>query len=199
MKQIFARAGGMLLAMSLLCGLVYTFVVTGIGQLVFPYQANGSVIEVDGKTYGSELMAQPFSDPAYLWGRPMNLDVSSFTDEEGNPAVYAWASNKSPASADYEATIAQRVEDMRAANPAMGEAAIPVDLVTCSGSGLDPEITPAGAEYQVARIAEARGVSEDEVRAAIAENTKGKFLGIIGEPTVNVLKVNLTLDGIAEN
>ena len=183
---------------TVLTGFVYTLVVTGIGQLVFPHQANGSVIEVNGKTYGSELLAQQFTDEGYLWGRIMNLDTGSFTDEAGNPVMYAWASNLSPASEEYEALVAQRVAALRAANPDMDETAIPVDLVTCSGSGLDPEISPAAADYQVARIASARGISEDEVRTVIETYTTGRLLGIFGEPRVNVLKVNLALDGILE-
>lgn len=198
MKQIIVRTGGMLLVMMVLCGLLYTLAVTGIAQCIFPKQANGSVIEVDGQTYGSELIGQQFTDAGHLWGRVMNLDVNSFSDENGTPVVYAWASNLSPASETYRARIAERVEALRAANPAMEETAIPVDLVTCSGSGLDPDISPAAADYQVARIAGARGISEETVRQAIAQCTTGRFLGIFGEPRVNVLKVNLVLDGILE-
>lgn len=197
--QAGLRAIIMMVAMMLLCGLLYTVVLTGIGQAVFPSQANGSVIEIDGKAYGSELLGQPFSDDGHLWGRIMNLDVNAFTDENGQPVMYAWASNVSPASADYEKLIAERVESLRAANPAMDETAIPVDLITCSGSGLDPEISPDAAEYQVPRIATARGISEDEVRQAIDQCTTGRFLGVFGEPRVNVLKVNLILDGILED
>lgn len=199
MKRVCLRAGGMLLIMLVATGLLYTRLVTGIGQALFPKQANGSVIEVNGKTYGSELLGQQFTGNEYLWGRIMNVDVSSFTDENGEPAMYAWASNLSPASEEYEAMVAQRVEALQAANPEMAGEPIPVDLVTCSGSGLDPEISPDAAEYQVTRIAGARGVSEDEVRQAIAACTKGRLLGIFGEPRVNVLKVNLMLDGILED
>ena len=199
MKRVCLRAGGMLLIMLVATGLLYTLLVTGIGQALFPKQANGSVIEVNGKTYGSELLGQQFTGNEYLWGRIMNVDVSSFTDENGESAMYAWASNLSPASEEYEAMVAQRVEALQAANPEMAGEPIPVDLVTCSGSGLDPEISPDAAEYQVTRIAGARGVSEDEVRQAIAACTKGRLLGIFGEPRVNVLKVNLMLDGILED
>lgn len=198
MKKILLRAGGMLLAMMVLCGFLYTILVTGIGNLLFPKQAGGSVIEVGGKTYGSELLGQQFTDAEHLWGRIMNVDVNSFTDENGEPVMYAWASNLSPASEEYEALVAKRVAALRAANPAMDEKDIPVDLVTCSGSGLDPDISPAAAEFQVARIAEARGISEDEVRDAISRATTGRALGVFGEPRVNVLKVNLILDGILE-
>lgn len=196
MKKVLSRAAGMLLCMSLLCGLIYTLAVTGIGQLFFPHQAGGSIIEIDGKTYGSELLGQQFSDDGHLWGRVMDVDVSTFTDENGQPVLYAWASNLSPASDEYEQLIAQRVEKLRAADPQADPAGIPVDLVTCSGSGLDPEISPKAAAYQVPRIAAARGVSESEVQAVIDRYTTGRFLGVFGEERVNVLKVNLALDGI---
>ncbi|WP_105203158.1 potassium-transporting ATPase subunit KdpC [Neobittarella massiliensis] len=196
MKKVLSRAAGLLLCMSLLCGLIYTLAVTGIGQLFFPHQAGGSIIEIDGKTYGSELLGQQFSDDGHLWGRVMHVDVSTFTDENGQPVLYAWASNLSPASDEYEQLIAQRVEKLRAADPQADPDNIPVDLVTCSGSGLDPEISPKAAAYQVPRIAAARGVSESEVQAVIDRYTTGRFLGVFGEERVNVLKVNLALDGI---
>lgn len=198
MKLVISRAAGLLALMLLACGLLYTLLITGVGQLLFPRQANGSVIEIDGKTYGSELLAQQFTQPEHLWGRPMNLDVSSFTDGEGDPVMYAWASNKTPAGEELDALIQERAAALLAADPAMEGTPIPVDLVTVSGSGLDPQISPAAAEYQVHRIAQARGISEDEVRSAIEANTTGRLLGIFGEPGVNVLKVNLTLDGILE-
>ncbi|MTQ96090.1 potassium-transporting ATPase subunit KdpC [Pseudoflavonifractor sp. BIOML-A6] len=198
MKKTLLHAGGMLALMMVLCGFAYTLLITGVGQLLFPRQANGSVIEVDGRTYGSELLGQEFTGPEYLWGRIMNIDVDSFTDGNGERVMYAWASNLSPASPEYGALVAERVAALRAANPAMGGAPIPVDLVTCSGSGLDPDISPAAAEYQAARIAAARGITETEVRAAIDAATSGRLLGVFGEPRVNVLKVNLILDGILE-
>ena len=126
----------------------------------------------------------------------MNIDVSTYKDENGKTLMYASPSNLSPASKEYEALVKERVEKLRAANLDMDETAIPVDLVTCSGSGLDPHISPAAAEYQVVRIAKANNITEDEVREIIDECTDGKFLGIFGEETVNVLKVNLMLDGI---
>ena len=198
MKEVILKAGGMLLLMAVLCGIVYTAVLAGVGQVLFPYQANGSVIEVDGKTYGSELLGQQFTSPGHMWGRVMNLDVNSFTDENGEPVMYATASNLSPASPEYEALVAERVEALHAADPDMADVPIPADLVTCSGSGLDPAISPEAAEYQVHRIAQARGISEDDVRRVIQACTKGRVLGFLGEPTVNVLKVNLMLDGILE-
>lgn len=183
---------------TVLCGGIYTLVVTGVAQLFFRDTANGSIIEIDGEKYGSEMLAQQYTSDEYMWGRIMNLDVSTFEDEDGNILVYSGASNLSPASDEYEELVEERVERIQEANPEMDGTAIPVDLVTCSGSGLDPDISPAAAEYQVARIADARGISEDEVREAIEENTTGKFLGVFGEERVNVLKVNLTLDGVLD-
>lgn len=196
LKQILSKAAVIFLIFTLICGVLYTGVVTGLAQLIFPKQANGSIIEVDGKKYGCELLGQQYTDDGHLWGRIMNIDVSTYTDESGKVLMYAAPSNLSPASEEYSELVAQRVEKLRAANPDMDEAAIPVDLVTCSGSGLDPHISPAAAEYQVARIAKARGTSETAVREIIGRCTDGRFLGVFGEETVNVLKVNLMLDGI---
>ena len=179
LKNILTRAAIIFLIFTLLCGVVYTGVVTGFAQLIFPDKANGSIIEVDG----------------HMWGRIMNIDVSTYKDENGKTLMYAAPSNLSPASEEYEALVKERVEKLREANPDMDETAIPVDLVTCSGSGLDPHISSA-AEYQVARIAKANDMTEDEVREIIKKCTDGKFLGVFGEETVNVLKVNLMLDGI---
>lgn len=196
MKKTVTRALGLVVVMTILCGFIYTLVCTGVNQLLFPHQANGSVIEINGKTYGSELLAQQFTQPEHLWGRPMSLDLTSFTDEDGNPVMYAWASNKSPAGEDEEAMVQERIDALLEADPSMAGTPIPVDLVTVSGSGLDPEISPEAAQYQVHRIAAARGISEEKVQAVIDRYTTGRFLGIFGEPRVNVLKVNLELDGI---
>lgn len=181
-----------------ICGFLYTVVVTGIAQGLFPNKANGSQIEVDGKTYGSELLAQEFTGEEYLWGRIMIVDVTSFEDEDGNAVMYASASNSTPTGDEYDELVEERVEALLEADPTMEGVEIPEDLVTVSGSGLDPEISPEAAEYQVHRIAEARGITEDEVREAIEACTKGKFLGIFGNERVNVLKVNLILDGILD-
>lgn len=196
LKQILPKAAVIFLIFTLICGVLYTGVVTGLAQLIFPKQANGSIIEVDGKKYGCELLGQQYTDDGHLWGRIMNIDVSTYTDQSGKVLMYAAPSNLSPASEEYSELVAQRVEKLHAANPDMEETAIPVDLVTCSGSGLDPHISPAAAEYQVARIAKARGTSETAVREIIGRCTDGRFLGVFGEETVNVLKVNLMLDGI---
>ena len=195
-QSVFSQALGIFIIFTLICGVVYTGVITGIAQLIFPKQANGSIIEIDGKKYGSELSGQQYTDDAHMWGRIMNIDVSTFTDENGKVLMYSAPSNLSPASEEYAELVGERVEKLRAANPDMDETAVPVDLVTCSGSGLDPHISPSAAEYQVARIAKANDMSEDGVREIIDKCTSGRFLGLFGEKTVNVLKVNLMLDGI---
>lgn len=196
LKNILPKAAVIFMIFTVICGIVYTGVVTGIAQLIFPDKANGSIIEVDGKKYGCELLGQQYTDDAHMWGRIMNIDVSTYKDENGKTLMYASPSNLSPASEEYKALVAERVENLRKANPDMDETTIPVDLVTCSGSGLDPHISPAAAEYQVVRIAKANQMTEDEVREIIDKCTDDRFLGVFGEKTVNVLKVNLMLDGI---
>lgn len=168
--------------MTILCGVIYTAAVTGIAQLIFPNQANGSVITVtlkDGtqKEYGSELIAQEFTKPEYLIGRPTGV------------------TNLSPVSEEQKKLVQERIDWWRSFDPD-NTADIPMDLVTASGSGVDPNISPEAAEYQVSRIAKARNMEEDEVRRIIQTYTSGRFLGFIGEPAVNVLKVNLALDGL---
>lgn len=197
-KSILPKALIIFLIFSVVCGILYTGVVTELAQLFFPDKASGSIIEVDGKKYGCELLGQQYTDNGHMWGRIMNIDVSTYKDKDGNILMYAAPSNLSPASEEYGALVAKRVDNLRAANPDMDETEIPVDLVTGSGSGLDPHISPAAAEYQVARIADAREITEDEVRAVIDKCTSDRFLGIFGEEIVNVLKVNLMLDGILE-
>lgn len=196
LKSILPRAALFVLIFTVVCGLVYTAVVTGLAQLIFPHQANGSIIEVDGKKYGCELLGQQYTDNGHMWGRIMNIDVSTYQDKDGKTLMYAAPSNLSPASEEYKRLVSERVEKLRKANPAMDGTPVPVDLVTCSGSGLDPDISPAAAEYQVARIAKANDMSEEEVRTIVEKCTNGRFLGLFGEETVNVLKVNLMLDGI---
>ena len=196
MKDILLRAAGLFLIFTLLCGVFYTGAVTGFAQVLFTQKANGSMIEIGGVKYGSELLGQYYTDDAHFWGRIMNLDVTTYRDGEGNILMYSAPSNLSPTSAEYAALVAERVEKIQKSNPIMKDTAIPVDLVTCSGSGLDPHISPAAAEYQVTRVATASGKSEQEVREIIAKCTDGQFLGIFGEKIVNVLKVNLMLDGI---
>lgn len=193
--SLCGRALAFLLLMSLLTGGLYTLAVTGIATAAFPYQAGGSIFEAHGKQY-AELLGQPFSDPRHLWGRALTPDTSTFKDRNGRPLLYAWPSNLSPASKDYAELVRRRVERLRAAHPEKAAAPVPVELVTGSGSGLDPHISVAAAYYQAARIARNTGLTEQRVRAIIDRHTQGRQLGVFGEPRVNVLKVNLTLDGL---
>lgn len=142
LKEYTVKALVVCVALTILCGVVYPLAVTGICQLAFPKQANGSIIEIDGKKYGSALLAQEFTGDEYLWGRVMVLNTGAFHDDDGSPLLYAGPSNKSPASAEYGRMIAERVEKIRAAHPERADEPIPVDLVTGSGSGLDPHISP---------------------------------------------------------
>jgi len=169
---------------TLLFGLVYPFVVTGLSQLLFPHQANGSLVQRDGKVIGSELIGQTFSSDGYFHSRP------SFAGD-GYDAANSSGSNLAPTNHALIDRVQGDVAKLHAENPA---AAIPVDLVTASGSGLDPHISPAAADFQVPRVARTRNISQDALRALIAKHTESRQLGIFGEPRVNVLALNLELD-----
>jgi K+-transporting ATPase ATPase C chain len=177
----------LLALLTLVTGVVYPAVVTAIAQVAFPKQANGSLIVVDGKAVGSSLIGQAFNDRKYIWGRP------SAAGADGYDASGSAGSNLGPTSKALIDRITAAVDTLRAAN---GGGPVPVDLVTTSASGLDPDISPAAAEYQVARVAAARGMSEAGVRAAIARHTQQPLFGFIGEPRVNVLLLDLDLDGV---
>lgn len=178
-----------LLTMTLITGLAYPLAVTGLAQLLFPHQANGSLISSNGIAYGSELIGQPFTDPRYFWGRP-----SATTPVPYNGAA-SGGSNLGPLNPALIEQVHARVAALHAADPG-NKAPIPVDLVTASGSGLDPNISLAAAEYQVARVARARKLPVDTVRKLVAEASEGRQFGILGEPRVNVLKLNLALDAL---
>jgi K+-transporting ATPase ATPase C chain len=177
----------MLALMTALTGIAYPLVATGLAQALFPSQANGSLIEKDGKPVGSTLIGQSFTDPKYFWGRP------SATTPQPNNAAASSGSNLGPTNPALTDTVKQRIEALHAADPD-NRAPIPVDLVTASGSGLDPEISPAAAAYQAPRVARARGLSESQVQAMVSMATTGRQFGVLGEPRVNVLKLNMALD-----
>src|SRR5678815_321609 len=177
--------------LSLLTGIAYPLVVTGIGQAAFHEQVNGSILQSGARAVGSRLRGQPFSDPKYFWSRP-----SATGPQPYNGAVSS-GSNQGPINPALQAAVRDRIAALRAADPS-NTAPVPVDLVTASGSGLDPHISPAAAEYQVPRVARAREMTEADVRKAVAAATDGRTFGILGEPRVNVLELNLALDAHAD-
>jgi K+-transporting ATPase ATPase C chain len=174
--------------LSVVTGLAYPALVTVIAQVVFPYQANGSLIVRDGKTVGSALIGQPFDDPKYFWGRP------SATNPFGYNAGASSGSNLAPTNPDLIKAVQGRVDALRAADPG-NTAPVPVDLVTASGSGLDPHISPAAALYQVGRVAKARNRDRQDIAQLVERYTEGRTFGLLGEPRVNVLALNLALGG----
>ena len=178
------------LLLSVLTGVAYPLVVTGIGQAAFHSAANGSIIESGGRRVGSRLLGQPFSDPGYFWSRPSATGPSPY-----NGAVSS-GSNQGPINPALATAVKQRIAALRAADPA-NTAPVPVDLVTASGSGLDPHISPAAAAYQIKRVARERKMAEHEVRRLVAELTEDRTFGVLGEPRVNVLELNLALDARA--
>jgi K+-transporting ATPase ATPase C chain len=177
-------------ALTLLCGVLYPAAVTGVGRIAFPHQADGSLIVANGKTVGSSLIGQPFSAPRYFWGRP------SATTPTPDNAAGSGGSNLGPTNPALLDAVKTRVAALRQADPA-NQTPIPADLVTASASGLDPEISVAAAEYQAARVAAARGLPVAQVRALVDRYQQDAILGVVGEPRVNVLALNLALDGKA--
>lgn len=172
---------------TVLTGIAYPLLVTGIAQAAFPSQANGSVVVRDGKNVGSMLIGQPFTDPKYFWGRP------SATGPQPYNGAASTGTNLGPTNPALVEAVQRRVNALRHADPE-NRMPIPVDLVTASGSGLDPHISPAAADYQVGRVAGARGLDATVLRELVASHTETRMLGIFGEPRVNVLKLNLALD-----
>ena len=194
LKKYIRPAVVLTLLLTVLTGLIYPGVVTALAQLIFPYQANGSLHYVNGKLVGSDLIGQYWTLPKYFHGRPS----ATINPTTGTPEPYAadnsTASNLGPTNANLIKNVQQRVAQLKKENPNAPAGPVPVDLVTTSGSGLDPDITVAGALYQVPRVASDRGLSESRVRQLVMDNVQGRFLGIFGEPHVNVLNLNLALD-----
>jgi K+-transporting ATPase ATPase C chain len=177
----------MLVLLTVITGLLYPLAVTGLAQVLFPQQANGSMIVKDGKPIGSALIGQPFDDPKYFWGR-----LSATSPFPYNAAASS-GSNLGPTNPALITEVQGRIDALKAADPSNTQL-IPVDLVTSSGSGLDPNISPAAAMYQVPRVARAHGLSEDQIRQLVNQFTEDRQFGLLGEPRVNVLKLNLALD-----
>ena len=177
----------MLVVLSVLTGVVYPYLITGLAQVAFPGAANGSLIQRDGKALGSSLIGQPFDDPKYFWGRP------SATSPMPYNAGASSGSNQGPRNPALADAVKDRIKALTDADPD-SKPPVPVDLVTASGSGLDPDISVAAALYQIHRVAKARGTPEDKVHALVDANTRGRTFGVLGEPRVNVLELNLALD-----
>ena len=192
MKTLIRPALTLFILLSLITGLIYPLLVTGIGQALFPKQAAGSLIERDGKRVGSRLIGQNFTDPKYFWGRP------SATGPYPNNAAASSGSNLGPLNPALKEAVEGRVKALRDADPGNADP-VPVDLVTASASGLDPHISPAAADYQVTRVARARGLAPETVRNLVVQQTEDRQWGIFGEPRVNVLELNLALDGLRPN
>ena len=187
MSKIIRQAFALLVLLTALTGIVYPLVVTGLAQLACAHAANGSLLARDGKVVGSALIGQPFSDPKYFWSRP------SATAPFADNSAASTGSNLGPSNRALTDAVRQRIEALRAADPGNTEP-VPVDLVTASGSGLDPHISPAAAAYQIARVARVRGIPLEDVRKLVAAATEKRQLGLLGEPRVNVLALNLSLD-----
>jgi potassium-transporting ATPase KdpC subunit len=188
-RQIIKPAVLLFLVLSVLCGVLYPLLVTVVAQTIFPSQANGSLIRRNGKTVGSSLLGQPFDDPKYFWSRP------SATSPAPYDAANSSGSNLGPTNPALVEAVRARIAALRAADPD-NRLPVPIDLVTTSASGLDPHISPAAAEYQIHRVANARGLIEDTIRRLVALHTEGRTLGLLGEPRVNVVELNLELDGV---
>jgi K+-transporting ATPase ATPase C chain len=178
--------------------LIYPLTVTGIAQVAFPHQANGSIITVNGKAVGSELIGQQFDDPKYFWGRISATGAFPYNAFNAETLTGSSGSNYGPLNSALTDTVQARIDELKAADPE-NTLAIPVDLVTASGSGLDPHISVAAALYQVHRVAAARGLDEADVQSLLERHTEGRQFGFLGEPRVNVLQLNLALDALSES
>lgn len=186
------------IVITIICG-IYTLIVSAIGQTFFTSQANGSLVRSDQTVRGSALIAQPFTSKKYLWGRQMDITVGDITGQKNNKNImYSVASQMSPNDKSYQKEIIDKEKAIKRLNPNATYRHVPIDLVTNSGSGLDPEISPTAAKYQVKRIAKARHVSVQKIQRVINQHTRTRTLGILGEPRVNVLETNLALDKLSK-
>jgi potassium-transporting ATPase KdpC subunit len=185
-----------LILLSVLTGLIYPLAVTGVAQLVFPHQANGCLIEQDSRIVGSELIGQPFSDPKYFWPRP-SATVSAADSSVSQPynAANSSGSNLGPLNPALADNVRKQVQKLQAADPALRKPA-PVDLVTASGSGLDPHVSVAAALYQVPRVARTRGLAENKVQELVLQHVEDRQFGVLGEKRVNILRLNIALDRV---
>ena len=185
------------LVLLLICGIIYPLVMTGVSQIVFRDKANGSIIEVDGKAVGSELVGQDFEDDRFMKCRPSAVNYNIYTEDEKASGEYeglaSGSTNLAPSSNDLKERVEKDMEEFLKKNPSIKKEDIPADLLTASGSGLDPHISPKSAEVQIPALAKFTGLDDKELQKIVDKNTEGKFLGIFGEKTVNVLKVNLEI------
>ena len=191
MLKMLRQSVVVLVVLGVIVGVIYPSAVTGISQAFFSHKAEGSMIVQDGKIVGSELIGQPFSDPGYFWSRPSATVAIPYNGGASS------GSNLGPTNPALLQAVEERIQALRAADPGNSEP-VPVDLVTSSGSGLDPHISPAAAEYQLNRVARARGLAVDTVRALVAQHTEARQWGVFGEPRVNVVALNLALDAMSK-
>jgi len=191
MRKMFRPVILSVIVFTILTGIIYPVVVTGVAQLIFPERANGSLIIRDGKAVGSALIGQPFDRAEYFWGRLSATQPFPYNSASSS------GSNLAETNPDFLKKVQGRINALKAADPLAGQR-VPIDLATASGSGLDPHISPSAAEYQVKRVARARAIDDAKVRSLISQYTEGRDFGIIGEPRVNVLKLNLALDQLEE-
>ena len=197
------RAVLVTVVLMIICGLIYPLVLTGISKVIFPRQAEGSLIRVDGKVVGAETIGQEVTEDYYMWGRPSAYHYNTYTEDENGNLVYSdgtefagvssGSNNYAPTNEALTERVENDIEKFLERNPEVKAEDIPTDLLTASGSGLDPHISPESAQIQIPRIAEASGLSEEKVEEIVSEHTEGKLLGVFGEETVNVLMVNLDI------
>jgi len=206
--KIIQKSIGVSIALMILCGLIYPLVMTGISQLILNKQANGSMIVVDGKEVGSELIGQSFTDPKFFRGRVSSVNYNTYTEEDTKPGedgkaaysgVGSGSQNLAPSNEALQERVEKDIEDFLEAHPGVKKEDIPTDLLTSSGSGLDPNISPKAAEIQIPAVSKASGISETDLKKLINKYTEGKSLGVFGEPRVNILKVNIEIAIISKS